>query len=279
MRKKVITGIALTLVIVLALSLSAAGRDYDYKRTSTGFRYIGDIFHEKEVDFDFGGASFHIRGFGEVYGNHDVHAVRYRDFSPRDSVYEPYALTEEKVNISLYLRGKTDPDYSAAIAQMEAEAIAHIESRREQAIADLNAQKQATPGMTGEEFHAEMRSIHNYFDELLKETIDSYSEAKRNVRILTEHTLPNHNTRIRAGIDMDPGEEGFIRQSIASSKDSGEYLRIRNQIENTGGTTKRSLEIDNFLDERMRVDGYARVHETSEVRDGRTKTGWWDKQP
>jgi|GEM_PF-797408 len=281
MQKKVLIGIALALVIAFAATLPAVGQDYDYKRTSTGFRYIGNIFHEKEVDFDFGKASFFIRGFGEVFGNHDVHAVRYKDYLQIDDDTNNiiFGSIEEKVNISLYIRGKTDPDYATRIAQMEQEALAHIEGRREQAIAELNAKKQATPGMTGEEFAAEMRSINNYFDNLRIETIDSFSEAKGNIRILTEHILPNHDTRIRAGIDLDPGEEGFIRQSIASSTGPGVYLKVRNQIENTGGTTKRSLEIGNFLNERMRVDGYAKVYETSKVTDGKTKTGWWDTQP
>ncbi len=276
MQKKVIIGIALSLVIVLALSLPVAADEY--KRTSTGFRYIGDIFHEKEIDYHRGSGSFYVRGFGEVSGSHDVHSVQYSGVNLRDEVY---ARTEDKVNISMYIRGRTDPNAASDdILRMEEEALAEVERQREQAIQNLNIRK-VEEDMDGSEFHAEMRSLQSRYDDKVKGIIDAYSEAKRNVRILSSNNinLPRNEATVRVGVDMDPGEEGYIRQSIAASSGSEEYLRVRSNFENTGGTTKRQLDVDGFINETMRVDGYARVHESSEVREGRTRTGWWDRQP
>jgi len=276
MRKKIIIGIAMTLTIVLALSLPVTADEY--KRTSTGFRYIGEIFHEKEIDYHRGSGSFFVRGYGEVSGSHDVHSVDYGVTSPRDGVY---ARKEDKVNISMYIRGRTDPDAASDdIIRMEEEALAEVQRERELAIQNLNARK-AAEDMEGSEFYAEMRSLQARYDEKVQGIIDAYSEAKQNVRILSSNSinLPRNEATVRVGVDMDPGEEGYIRQSIAASSGSEEYLKVRSDFENTGGTTKRQLDVDGFINETLRVDGYARVYESSEVREGRTKTGWWSRQP
>ncbi len=264
MSKKLIISIALTatLLLISASHITAA----DYKHTTTNFRYIGDIFHEKEIDYFGGSGSLYVLGFGQASGSHHAHTVQYPD-------------GESKVNISMYMRGQTDAQYAAIMARREAEILAHVKARREQAIAELNERKKVTPGMTGEQYADELRAINNYFDQLVAEIIESYSEAKKNVRILTSTVLSNYNTGVRIGIDMDPGESGFIRQTIASYSGSERYLFINNYFENTGGTTKHSMNIDGFINERIHVEGYAKVWNRSTVQEGDAKTGWWDTRP
>jgi len=296
MQRKVIIGIALILVMILALSLPAAADEY--KRTSTGFRYIGEIFHEKQINYHHGAGSFYIRGYGEVSGSHDVHTVKYGETQVRRPQNDENDNDEEnndenndnndfitvkdsKVNISMYIRGRTDPAAASdQILRMEEQALAEVQSERERAIQNLNARR-VQEDMDGATYQAEMRRLQDHYDELIKGIIDAYSEAKRNIRILSSNQikLPRNEATVRVGVDMNPGEEGYIRQSIASVSGSEEYLKIRSDFENTGGTTKRQLEVDGFINETMRVDGYARVYESSEVREGRTKTGWWDTQP
>jgi len=269
MQRKVIIGITLILVMILALSLPAAADEY--KRTSTGFRYIGEIYHEKSIDYHGGSGSFFVRGFGEASGSHDVHSVSYTNDD----------IIDNKLNLNMYIRGRTDPAAASdQILRMEEQALAEVESEREQAIQNLNARR-VQEDMDGATFQAEMRRLQNHYDELVNGIIDAYSEAKRNIRILSSNqiNLSRNPATVRVGVDMNPGEEGYIRQSIASVSGSEEYLKIRSDFENTGGTTKRQLEVDGFINETMRVDGYARVYESSEVREGRTKTGWWDTQP
>lgn len=288
MQRKVIIGIALILVMILALSLPAAADEY--KRTSTGFRYIGEIFHEKQINYHHGSGSFYIRGYGEVSGSHDVHTVKYgkaetrtpqTDDNDEDNDSGLMVVPDSKVNLSMYIRGRTDPAAASdQILRMEEQALAEVEREREQAIQNLNTRR-VQEDMDGATYQAEMRRLQDHYDELVKGIIDAYSEAKRNVRILSSNkiNLARNEATVRVGVDMNPGEEGYIRQSIASVSGSEEYLRIRSDFENTGGTTKRQLEVDGFINETMRVDGYARVYESSEVREGRTRTGWWDRQP
>ncbi len=264
MKKKLIIGIALTVafMFILALPVTAA----DYKHTRTSFRYIGDIFHEKDIEYFGGTGTFFVQGFGEASGSHHAHTVRYPD-------------GDSKINVNMNMRGQTDADYAEIIAREGADILAHVQERREQAIAALNARKETSPGMTGEEYAAELREINAYFDELVAEIIESYSEAKKNVRILSSNTLRDNRAAVRVGVDMDPGESGFIRQRVASYSGSDRYLNIRSHFENTGGTTKRDLSIDGFVSERMHVEGYAKVWESSTVQEGNTKTGWWDHKP
>ncbi|MDW7740144.1 MAG: hypothetical protein SCJ97_08840 [Bacillota bacterium] len=98
----------------------------------------------------------------------------------------------------------------------------------------------------------------------------------RNMRILTSNTMGSDHT-VNTGVEMDPGEEGYIKQTIAYSQDDGgEYVKIDNHYGNTGGVTKNEIAIDGYLNERMRVDGYAEVWQSTTVDKGGTKTGWWD---
>jgi len=256
--------ISITLIVILIITFTIQVTAAEYKHTTTSFRYIGDIFHEKEMSYYGGSGSFYVHGFGEASGTHDAHTVLFPD-------------GDSTINVRVNMRGKTDADYARTIAQREAEVLAHVKARREEAIARLNELKKATPGMTGEEYAAEMRAINAYFDELVAEIIESYQEAKKNIRILNETIL--NDASVRIGLDMDPGESGFINHSVASYQGSDRYLRIDSFFENTGGATKRSLRVDGFIRESMHVEGYAKVWESSTLQDGRETTGWWDMRP
>lgn len=239
----------------------------EYMHTRTGFRYIGDFFHEKEIEYFGGSGGFQVRGFGETHGSHNVHTVRYPD-------------GDSKVNVRLYFRGSTDPDYAETIAREEEQLLAHVKARREQAIADLNRQKRNSP-MSGEDYYDAMMEINRYFDNLVSEIIASYSEAKKNVLIQTSNTIVNsgYTSRVRVGISMDPGETGYISQTVASYSGDEDYLRIRNNFENTGGTTKHENIVEGFVSERMVVEGYAKVSQSTTVREGNARTGWFDTPP
>ena len=79
---------------------------------------------------------------------------------------------------------------------------------------------------------------------------------------------------------MDQGESGYIRQTVSTSKTSdGEYLNINNSFGNTGGTTKREMEVKGFISDNMHVEGYANVWETTTVSSGSAGAGWWKTLP
>jgi hypothetical protein len=213
MRKRVVLTVVITLLVLLIFSVPALAAVYQY--TFTGFRYIGDIFHQREVEIDGGPDNFRfiIRGEGSVVGTHEVHAST----SPADEVYGPKSF--DKVNMSAYFVGTTA----------------------------LNA--------------AVDKKL------LLISEIDLYKK---------------HRAVSRTGVEMDPGETGYIKQFVSSNIGNGgkdEHLSMMNIFGNSGGTTKRILEVDGFVSDTMRVDGYAEVYETTEISNGKAKSGWWDIQP
>ncbi len=208
MKKRIfITAISI-LLILLIFSMPALAAVYRY--TSTSFRYIGDILHQKVVEFDGGSAAFQISGEGEVAGRHDVQTIRY-DGSTAEDVYDAH------INITAYIIGTTA----------------------------LNA------------------------------------AADNKLRILSEIELTKQEVVLLTGVEMDPGETGFIRHDVVSSINSegGDYLWMQNHFGNTGGTTKRKLEVEGFITETMRVDGYAEVWDTTEIYDGENRSGFWNTMP
>ena len=59
----------------------------------------------------------------------------------------------------------------------------------------------------------------------------------RHMRIITTNQAGDH--MYNTGVEMDPGETGFINQSAAYNKDEGgEYFKVDNHFGNTGGITK-----------------------------------------
>lgn len=79
------------------------------------------------------------------------------------------------------------------------------------------------------------------------------------------------------GLEMNPGEEGSMKhESYSSIVPEGKYVDMQSSFKNTGGKTRRELEIDGFLKDKIDVIGYADVWERTVVSDGGKMTGWWD---
>lgn len=199
---------SLILLVLVVLSLPALAAVYRY--SGTHFRYIGDVFHERVVEFDNGQAGFQVSGQGTVSGSHEVTTVRYDEIAT-DDVYRSAA------ELSLYLYGTTAPN---APADQKLRIISGLE-------VNISAK-----------------------------------------------------TDIVTGVEMDPGESGYIKQTVSTSTNSdGEYMRVNNNFGNTGGSTRRNMEVRGFISDTMRVDGYAEVWETTTVRDGNASAGWYMTLP
>lgn len=202
MKKRVFFAVILTVIFILVFTIPALAAVYKY--TGTSFWYLGDVFHEKEIDFTGGSIDFQVMGRGEVSGSHHTHT------STAEKVYGKIPQTILNLSVSFY--GTTALDAAE--------------------------------------------------NELM--------------RIISEIELGNR-AAVQTGVEMNPGESGYIKQSVASSSGSdGDYLKFTNQFGNTGGTTKRILEVGNFVNERMSVVGSAEVWESTKQRSGNAKTGFWD---
>lgn len=278
MKNKIV--ILITLVIIILYMISVPVLAASYKYTGTGFKYFGDFFHEKEFKFYGGAGAFEVLGRGFVRGSHDVHTSAagyvYNEITGR------YDRSEKKVNVDLNFYGITDASYGINAARLERDLLANIESRRIQAIAALNQKYKNSPDMSADSYYDEMMDINRYFDEMRASVIASYSIAKENVRIIStlnlSSTSPTASTNI--GVAMDPGQSGYIRESVAAiSNSDGSHLRIDSQYGNTGGTTRREMEVKGFMSESLRVEGYAEVWESTEVRSGTARTGFWNAMP
>ncbi len=203
MSKRVIITIALTIMFLSFLVIPALASHEE--STSVGFRYIGDIFHEKEVKVPGGSIQFQVRGLGEVSGTHSVRS------SAAEAVYG--SGMQNKVYMSASMTGTTAMD--------------------------------AAPD--------------------------------QHVRLISEIYLRNDDVTLQTGMEMDPGESGYIRQSAASSHGpDGDYFKTTNHFGNTGGTTRRVNEVEGYMSDRMEVVGYAAVWEVTEYSRGNAKTGFWD---
>jgi len=200
MSKRVVITIVLTILFLSFLVIPALASDYS--STSVGFRYIGDIFHEKEVKVPGGSIQFQVRGMGEASGTHSV--------STSEAVYG--SELQDIIYMSASFTGTTAMD--------------------------------APP--------------------------DKY------LRMISEVYLRNENVTLQAGVEMNPGESGYIRQSAASSQGpEGDYFKTSNHFGNTGGTTRRVNDVDGYMTDRMEVVGYADVWEITERSSGNAKSGFW----
>ncbi len=199
MRKRVLVAAVLTILALLVFAVPTLAFVSDY--TAVGFRYIGDVFHEKKVNFPGGTTYFQIRGKGEASGTQSV------SYSVTSAVYG--GSTDVYINNNFFATTALD----------------------------------AAP------------------DELM--------------RVLSEIDFTGRAT-VQTGIEMNPGESGYIRQSAASSVGTdGEYLKISNHFGNTGGTTRRVAEVGRFMTDRMEVVGYAEVWEVTTRQSGTAKAGFW----
>jgi hypothetical protein len=131
---------------------------------------------------------------------------------------------------------------------------------------------------------AEMDSLNEYYDQLHRSVIGSFNVLRQqNVNIATYVDLDDGG-ELFTRISMDPGESGYIKQGVYTysenmmtpGQEGDYYLKINNRFKNTGGTTVRNLDIPDYIEDNMRVIGYAEVWETTEIKRGDTKTGWWD---
>jgi len=97
---------------------------------------------------------------------------------------------------------------------------------------------------------------------------DEYMQLKSGIRVA------NHN--VVAGIEPNPGETGYIAQSVASNVDEkGEYLNYTGKINNVEGRTRMETDLDDTTSN-LEVQGQARVEDKVIVESGGSRTGWWD---
>jgi hypothetical protein len=99
MKKKLFVTIAVTGLAFLIFSMPAVAAVYKY--TGSSFRYVGNVFHEKEISFTGGSVGFQVTGQGMAQGSHDLH-------SASDSVYEGEWFN--KVNVAIRFTGATAAD-------------------------------------------------------------------------------------------------------------------------------------------------------------------------
>ncbi len=194
MKKRVLAVAVLTIFIISVFAVPTVASIRNY--TAVGFRYIGDIFHEKEVNVPAGSTYFLITGKGEVGGTQVV----------RDNV----DIDGMNIYIQNHFFGTTALD----------------------------------------------------------------AAANEHVRIISDIELDQ--ALLQTGVEMDPGESGYIRQFAGYSADSdGSYLKTHNYFGNTGGTTRRIHEVGLYMSDHMEVVGYAEVWEMTSVTSGNGKGGFW----
>ena len=273
-RKKYLLSACICLILIFAVSVPVMASSYRY--TGTSFRYIGEFFHEKTFGFFDGSGFFGVQGRGQAEGYHYVHS------GEKDG--------EKKTNINLRLAGTTDSNNALDLARMERAMVNYLELKRAQEIAAMDRLLRESARMEPDNYEAEIRKINAYYDDIIRQVKFSYEEAKKNVRIISQ--INTTNTRIQAninvGVEMYPGESGYIEQSvITNARNDGEYFRSTNRIGNTGGVTAKDIEVKvnwgtangtgstSIMSEQMRVEGYAELWETTEVRSGNARGGGW----
>ncbi len=97
------------------------------------------------------------------------------------------------------------------------------------------------------------------------------------VRLISEIYMgAGQNNYVQTGVEMDPGESGYIRQMATHTTGShGEYMKVSNHFGNTGGITRRVTEVEGHMSDRMEVIGSAQVWETTRKSSGTARSGFW----
>jgi hypothetical protein len=144
-----------------AMAITPAPKDdvSKYRYSSMHFRYIGEIFHERSINFELHGGSayFLIEGKGSASGSHYVTEVEYKKRNPASEVYRITALS-----LQAYMTGTT--------------------------------------------------------------ALDAAENEK--LLIMSIINLPEQGVEMSTGVEMNPGETGFIKHDIMSSQSSyGNYLK------------------------------------------------------
>ncbi len=247
----------------------------EYRYSGTSFWYIGLFTHEKDFRFIGGDAHFSVEGRGEARGNQHIHSVS-QALSP-----EEYS---HRVNIDTYLWGRTADDATAMdLKAAEDRALEQIKRERQEAVDALNARFRADDNMTAADYEAALQAIREEYEEKRLAIKREFDQVKNNVKLVSSVSVLEgtaHETHLTSGVNMDPGETGYIKQNVAANQDQdGEYLRLRNEVENTGGVTVNDLEVGEYLNESLRVEGYAKVRQSATVEAGGARTGWWNTGP
>jgi len=281
LKKKVLLSIAFAVIITLLISAVALAEDddfepdwgkYEYRYSGTSFWYIGQFQHEKDFRHIQGDVHFDVEGRGEARGSQHIHAV-----SESKSPWE----YSHRLNASTYLWGRTADDATAMdLKASEDEALDHIKDERQAAIDALNAQFRDDPNMSAADYEAALESIREEYEEKRLAIKREFDAVKNNVKLVSQKSALEgtaYETNLTSGVNMDPGETGYIKQNVAANRDQdGEYMRLRNEVENTGGVTINDLEIGDYLNESLRVEGYAKVRQSATVDSGGARTGWWN---
>jgi len=97
---------------------------------------------------------------------------------------------------------------------------------------------------------------------------DEYMQLKSGIRVASHNVV--------AGIEPNPGETGYITQSVASNVDEkGEYLNYTGKINNVEGRTRMDTDLGGSTND-LDVQGQARIEDKVIVESGGSRTGWWD---
>ncbi len=100
MNKRVVITVILVFLFVLVLVVPALATDEE-RHTSVGFRFIGDIFHDRTVTVPGGSIQYVVSGMGEVGGSHTVRSSAAR------AVYGEERTT---IYLSTFMTGTTAID-------------------------------------------------------------------------------------------------------------------------------------------------------------------------
>ena len=247
----------------------------EYRYSGTVFWYEGQFLHEKDVRLPYmdGRTSFDLEGRGEVRGSQRIHS---------SSTYPALGECSHRASVETFLWGRTADDATALNLQAaEDEALEHARAQRQAEIDALNDFFKAEERMTAEEYQNRLDDIKEFYDELIGTIKMEYDEVKDNVKITSSvNVLVDNETSLLSGINMNPGETGYIKQNVYANRDQdGEYLRLNNEVSNTGGVTINDLEIDGYVNESLRVEGSAEVRQSARLDDGGARTGWWQGRP
>lgn len=79
----------------------------------------------------------------------------------------------------------------------------------------------------------------------------------------------------RSGVMPNPGETGYIRETVSASSDSnGTYFQHSSNFGTSDGTTRMETSTDGST-MAIDVEGYSEVFEMITIDNGGPKTGWW----
>ncbi len=88
-------------------------------------------------------------------------------------------------------------------------------------------------------------------------------------------TLIGDDHASQGGVMPNPGETGYIRETVSASSDNnGTYFQHSSNFGTSNGTTRMETSTDGSTMS-IDVEGYSEVYEMITIDDGGQKTGWW----